>query len=245
VIDGEAAAIAGAYSYSFDTNQTGSVTAAAGSARIDRLDVQVSDPAESDGTSTPGIAIVYTAGTAGSGLAPLAPARTHPLALINVPASGGGSPSVTWMASYFAAAGGAVPFPTYNSGANPLTGWTTASYGQAALVVGDSTAAYNRLWYFNGTSWTHSLNTSTPFAMAAGSGSNTSSGSVAVSFPSGRFTVAPLVTMANTGSTVSALNASSITSTGANMGGFNAAGSAIVTSFMWTAVQMTATTAAG
>jgi hypothetical protein len=41
------------------------------------------------------------------------------------------------------------------------------------------------------------------------------------------------------------LNASSITSTGANMGGFNAAGSAIVTSFMWTAVQMTATTAAG
>lgn len=109
VIDGEAAAIAGVYAYSFDTNQTGSVTAAAGSARIDRLDVQVSDPAESDGSSNPGVAIVYTAGTPGSGVAASAPARSHPLALINVPASGGGSPTVTWNAVYFAGAGGLIP----------------------------------------------------------------------------------------------------------------------------------------
>jgi hypothetical protein len=131
VIDGEAAAIAGVYGYSFDTNQTGSVTAAAGSARIDRLDVQISDPAESDGSSTPGVAIVYTAGSPGSGVPAAAPARTHPFAQINVPASGGGSPSVTWTASYYAAAGGVVPFNLKSD----LDAWTTATPNQEAVVL--------------------------------------------------------------------------------------------------------------
>lgn len=93
VIDGESAAIAGPYAYAFDANVTGSVTAAGASARVDRLDVQISDPAESDGSSTPSIAIVYTAGTPGLAAAP---ARSHALAQINVPATGGGSPTVSW-----------------------------------------------------------------------------------------------------------------------------------------------------
>jgi hypothetical protein len=245
VIDGEAAAIAGVYAYSFDTNQTGSVTAAAGSARVDRLDVQVSDPAESDGTSTPGIAIVRTDGTPGTGVPNAAAPRSHPLALINVPASGGGSPTITWTASYFAAAGGAVPFPTYNSGANPLTGWTTASYGQAALVIGDATAAYNRVWYFNGASWTHSLNTSNAFAEATGASSNPNGASTAVTLPAGRFTVAPLITFGVTGTVAVMPIAQSITTSGFNAAGFNAAGSAIASTWTWRAVQMTATTAAG
>jgi len=96
VLDGEAAAVAGPYSYAFDTNQTGAVTAAAGSSRIDRLDVQVSDPAESDGSSTPAVTVVYTAGVAGSGVAAAAPPRSHRVCLLNVPASGGGSPTVSW-----------------------------------------------------------------------------------------------------------------------------------------------------
>jgi len=102
VLDGEAAAIAGPYAYSFDTNQTGSVTAAGASARVDRLDVQVSDPAESDGSSTPSIQIVYTAGTPGLATAP---ARSHKLAQINVPATGGGSPTVSWAPDWSGDAG--------------------------------------------------------------------------------------------------------------------------------------------
>lgn len=144
-------------------------------------------------------------------------------------------------APFTAAPGGSVPFRTKAE----LDLWTTARYGQEALVFADSTTAYRRAWFWNGTAWTHSLNASVPFAMAAGSGSNPGGASAAVTFPAGRFTVAPLVTMANTGSTVSAMNASSITTSGANMGGYNAAGSAIATNFMWVAVQMTATSAAG
>jgi hypothetical protein len=149
LIDGEAAAIAGVYAYSFDTNQTGSVTAAAGSARIDRLDVQVSDPAESDGSSNPGAAIVYTAGTPGSGVPQPAPSRSHPLALINVPASGGGSPTVSWNATYYAAPGAYVPFNTLAG----LQAWTTAAIGQHATVISDPTPANNGDYAWNGTAW--------------------------------------------------------------------------------------------
>jgi hypothetical protein len=164
VIDGEAAAIAGTYAYSFDTNQTGSVTAAAGSARIDRLDVQVSDPAESDGTSTPGIAIVYTAGTPGSGVAPAAPSRTHPLAQINVPASGGGSPTVTWTASYFAAPGGFVEFTTLTA----LNLWTPADPGQHATVIADPTTLNNGDYRWTGSAWVFSGYRSAPLTLATG-----------------------------------------------------------------------------
>ncbi|MFE4469560.1 hypothetical protein ACFRFH_12165 [Leifsonia sp. NPDC056824] len=130
VIDGESSAIAGAYGYAFDQNVTGSVTAAGGSARTDRLDVQISDHAESDGTGAttpPNVAIIYTAG--GPGLA-AAPARSHALAQINVPASGGGSPTVTWSADYTVGAGGVRPFTLLTA----LTSWTPAVEGQLAYA---------------------------------------------------------------------------------------------------------------
>lgn len=149
MLDGEAAAIAGVYSYSFDTNQTGSVTAAAGSARIDRLDVQVDDPAESDGSSVPAVRVVRTDGTAGSGVPAAAPSRSHPLALINVPASGGGSPTVTWNATYYAAPGGSVPFNTLTG----LKAWTTSAPYQLASVINDTTAANNGTYYRAASSW--------------------------------------------------------------------------------------------
>lgn len=110
-LDLETAAEAGGYCYSFDTVQTGSVTAAdATNPRVDIVYVQLSDPAESDGTSTPGVAIGYLAGTpAATPSAPATPARSMVLAQLNVPKSGGGSPSVTWVAPYSVGAGGIIP----------------------------------------------------------------------------------------------------------------------------------------
>jgi hypothetical protein len=131
------------YNYAFNANQTGSVTAAAGSARIDRLDVQVFDPAEGDlpNTTPPNVSIIYTAGTPGSGVAAAAPARSHALAYINVPASGGGSPTVTYNAPYTVAAGGILPTP--GSAGYPAS----PSLGQ---YIDDATTGLTR---FNGTGW--------------------------------------------------------------------------------------------
>lgn len=100
VIDAESAAEAGPYAYALDANATGSVTAAnATYARVDIVWVRIDDPAESDGSSTPAVVPGYTAGTAGqSPSAPAAPARAMVIAQINVPASGGGSPTVTMVA---------------------------------------------------------------------------------------------------------------------------------------------------
>jgi hypothetical protein len=109
-IDAETAAQSAGYFYTFDSNQTGSVTAAnATNPRIDLISVRIDDPAEGDGTSVPAVAVVYTAGTAAaSPTVPATPARSMALAQINVPTSGGGSPSVTWVAPYLIAAGGII-----------------------------------------------------------------------------------------------------------------------------------------
>lgn len=119
VLDLEANAIAGPYDYSFDANQTGSVTAAdVSNPRVDSLFVQLSDPAEGDGTSTPNVVPVYVAGIAGAaggargaaGGPPNFPnTRCMELAQINVPKSGGGSPTVSMVAPYAVASGGILP----------------------------------------------------------------------------------------------------------------------------------------
>lgn len=134
-IDGEALAIAGPYAYSFETAQNGGVTAAGATARTDRLDVQISDPAEGDGSGTPGVQIVYTQGTTTT--PPAAPGRTHPLFLINMPASGGGAPTLTWNATFTASAGSVVDFLTLAA----LRAWTTAKDGQLAYAEDE-----NNLW---------------------------------------------------------------------------------------------------
>lgn len=148
LLDGAAAATAGVYAYSFDTNQTGSVTAAAASTRIDRLDVQVVDPAEGGvAGANPLIQIVRTDGVAGSGVPAAAPAQSHPLALINVPTSG--SPTVTWNATYYCAPGGFVPFNTLAG----LQAWTTAGAYQHATVINDTTTGYNGDYVWSGSVW--------------------------------------------------------------------------------------------
>lgn len=118
VLDMQSAAEAGAYWYSTDRSGTtpdstnsGNITAAnATNPRVDIVFVRVDDPSESDGTSVPAVVFGYMAGTAApSPSAPATPARSMVLATIAVPASGGGSPTVTWVAPYAVAAGGIIP----------------------------------------------------------------------------------------------------------------------------------------
>lgn len=113
VIDAESAAEAGPYAFSFDANQTGSMTAAdATNPRVDVIYIRIDDPAESDGTSAPGSFVGYQAGTPAP--SPVAPtswtgsARSVVIAQINVPKAGTGSPSVTWVAPYLTAPGGVI-----------------------------------------------------------------------------------------------------------------------------------------
>lgn len=106
-IDLESSATNGGYFFSFQSTSTGTVTAAAGSARVDLLYVQIADSNTGDGTSgAPRVILDYQAGTAGAGVPTLSAARAFVLAQINVPASGGGSPTVTWVSPYTSAAGG-------------------------------------------------------------------------------------------------------------------------------------------
>lgn len=109
-IDTAASATNGGYYFSFPSGGTGSVTAAAASSRIDIIYVQLSDTNTGDGTTVaPKVDVLYLAGTAGSGVPPATPARSFVVAQLNVPATGGGSPTVTWVAPYASAAGGILP----------------------------------------------------------------------------------------------------------------------------------------
>jgi len=107
VLDVQAAAEAGPYLYAVTVDEIGTLNAAAvGNARTDLLVATLSDPAEADGSSVPKVEIVYVPGTAGPGApAPSTPARSMVLARFNVPQSGGGSPTVTWVAPTLFAAG--------------------------------------------------------------------------------------------------------------------------------------------
>ena len=112
LLDGQTAVEAGPYAFAFDAVATGAVTAASASiARVDIISVQVDDPSESDGSTVPAVTRKYLAGTVAS-TAPATPARSIVIARINVPISGGGSPTVTWVALPVVAAGGVPLFET-------------------------------------------------------------------------------------------------------------------------------------
>ncbi|QCB93292.1 hypothetical protein [Cellulomonas shaoxiangyii] len=114
VLDVLPAAESGPYGYAIDANVTGTVTAAnASNPRRDIVYVELVDPAEGTGGTTPGVTPKYLAGTAAATpVAPATPARSMLLAEINVPAAGGGNPTVTWRAPVAVAAGGIVPVRT-------------------------------------------------------------------------------------------------------------------------------------
>lgn len=107
-LDLEASAQASVYLYAIeDSSNTGSVTAAdASNARVDIVYLTINDPTEGDGSTSPGLVAGYLAGTAGATpSAPATPARSFVLATINVPKSGGGSPTVTMQAPEISAGG--------------------------------------------------------------------------------------------------------------------------------------------
>lgn len=154
VIDGQTAAEAGGYEYSSDgaVPVASNLTADASNPRIDLVSVQVSDPSESDGTAAASVQFIYTQGTAAaSPLAPgdagapvAAPPRSFPLARVNVPKSGGGTPTVSWVAPYMAAAAGVLPVDTL-ANLRALSGVA----GQYATVFADPTTANNGLYRWN------------------------------------------------------------------------------------------------
>jgi hypothetical protein len=127
-----------------------------------------------------------------------------------------------------------------------LLNTVTGSAGQTAVVTSD-TAANNRMWFWSATSntWVHALNNSTVFAEATGVGSNPNGAYGAVTFPAGRFTVAPLVYLQILGSAVAFPLITSVTTTGFSGGAFSSGGSAVAGSWNWHAIQMTPTTAVG
>ncbi|MBC7594534.1 MAG: hypothetical protein H7288_11450 [Kineosporiaceae bacterium] len=109
VADVEAAAESGLVTFSCDAVQTGSITAASASiARQDLIYVQIDIPVE-DGSTVPVATVKYIAGTVASTDPALPVSRAFAIARINVPVSGGGSPTVTWIAPYAVAAGGIIP----------------------------------------------------------------------------------------------------------------------------------------
>jgi hypothetical protein len=165
VLDMEASAVAGAYVYSIDAAVTGSVTAADPSnPRVDSLCIQLSDPAEGDGTTNPGAAIVYTAGIPGAtggargaaGGPPNVPARSLELAQITVPKVGAGSPVVSMVAPYATTAGGILPVANQAardalSAFNGLSVWRmdiqrVETYNGTAWAATSPTANGTRRW---------------------------------------------------------------------------------------------------
>lgn len=114
VVDLEASTVSGPYLYVVAANLTGTVTPASGSgSRVDIIYAQINDSGESDGTpatTASHVKIDYAAGTTfNTGTPAATPARAFVLAYIDVPVSGGGSPTVRWVAPITAAAGGVIP----------------------------------------------------------------------------------------------------------------------------------------
>jgi hypothetical protein len=146
VLDVQAAAEAGPYLYAVMTDETGTLNAqAVGNARSDLLVAQLSDPAEADGTSVPEVEIVYVPGTAGPGAPdPATPARSMILARFNVPQSGGGSPTVTWLAPTLYAAGARPSVPTVADLAD------LDEYTNMEAIVESTPGAF---WKYNGSAW--------------------------------------------------------------------------------------------
>lgn len=157
VIDAQAAAESGAYEFSSDANLTftssnGFTAADANNARIDIVYVQVNDPAEGDGSATPGITIGYQAGTASASPAvPSTPARAFAGWQLTVPKAGGGNPSVTMVAPFIAAAGGVVPVRSITE-LNAVTGYAGAYADLTATT--DTTNYPVGLYRSDGSTWT-------------------------------------------------------------------------------------------
>jgi len=114
VVDLQPAVEASGYAYAVNATgglPTGAVTAAdLTRPRVDIVWVRNDDPAEGDASPNPTVVFGYTAGAPlAIPVAPATPARCMVLATISVPLSGGGAPTVIWVAPYTVAAGAPTP----------------------------------------------------------------------------------------------------------------------------------------
>jgi len=179
-IDLETSATNSGYFFSFSGTITGAVTAAGGSPRTDIVWVKIDDSNTSDGSSgAPRVELDYSANTT------TPPARAFVIAQINVPASGGGSPTVTWVAPYTVAAGGILPIAS--------TAITASTYpGQ---YIDDPTQGLMRS---NGTTWVRVSGASSGIVPTSVAGSGVSLG------PGGAVTLATASTASINGCFTSA-----------------------------------------
>jgi hypothetical protein len=111
IMDVQTAAAAGPYFYAVTANEAFTVSAAhATLPRVDIVTIRINDNVE-DASGLESATAHYKAGTAAA--SPVAPSpdttRELVIAQINVPASGGGSPTVSWVAPTAVAAGGIIP----------------------------------------------------------------------------------------------------------------------------------------
>jgi hypothetical protein len=131
------------YACSSDANNTGTLTTPdATNPRIDILYATVNDT-DIDSSTLRSFTVNYLAGTAAaSPTQPATPVRSFLLAVINVPHTGAGTPTITVNPTYAVAAGGILP--TASSAAYPAT-----------AVEGDyvDDAALNALLRFDGAAW--------------------------------------------------------------------------------------------
>ena len=114
------------------------------------------------------------------------------------------------------------------------------------LLFGDTSIGVD-FRYLAGTGWQRAggKGDSTPFAMACGYETNVAGAGKTVTFPTGRFTVAPRITMTNTSNSVSIMNAQSVTATSFSGAGYNSSGTGVASTWFWMAIQMTPTSADG
>lgn len=152
VLDVQASATAGPYLYATDGTDTGSITAANGTnPRVDIIYVQVNDNVQ-DSSGSEGGLIGYLAGTpAASPVAPSPPnSRCMVLANISVPVSGGGNPSVSWVAPTFGTPAWTSYVPSTNNvtvGNGTLMGsfvhdWTTGMVKYRIIFTFGSTSSF-------------------------------------------------------------------------------------------------------
>jgi len=154
VLDLEAAAEAGPYTYAIDAAVSGALTAAnASNPRTDLLYVQMTDNSE-DGT-TPGqpgkVTVGYLAGVAGATApVPATPPRALALARVNVPRAGAGAPTVSWVAPSTPAAGGVIEYPSRASldadRPQPGTLGYVAPTGQLFMLATPSATSASPFW---------------------------------------------------------------------------------------------------
>ena len=149
--------LAGPYGYSVLSDETLAVTGAhATYARSDLVCITLTDPAEG-GTDTPQASVVVVTGTPAVTPAdpPVPAAARLTLARLSIPASGGGDPSVVWLAPMAGAADGVPHYATPTQRDQVLA----AGSRWVGMCCTTGTGSQLVVWSWDGTAWQEVSNT--------------------------------------------------------------------------------------